>query len=442
MRELKCPHCGKAFSVDEADFASIVNQVRTAEFESELNARVAQVRQLVQSEQQNALLREKNMADQKMRQKEQEIALLGERLKSAEQSAQSQWRERFSALEKQNMQLQAQINGHRSEVELSVARTKEQMQRSISEKDQAILKLQSEVAVEKSKAQIDANGIRQEYEMKLKQKEDEVAYYRDLKTRMSTKMVGETLEQHCQIEFNRIRTSAFPNAYFNKDNDASGGSKGDFIFRDYADGVEYISVMFEMKNEMETTATKHKNHDFFKELDKDRREKGCEYAVLVSLLEGDNEMYNQGIVDVSYEYEKMYVIRPQFFIPLITLLTQAAKKSVEYKRELQMVRQQNVDVTNFESQLNDFKEKFGNNFRLASEKFQSAIEEIDKTISHLQKVREALLGSERNLRLANGKAEALTVKKLVRGNNTMKALFDEARRNAEDADVQDSTDEI
>ena len=260
----------------------------------------------------------------------------------------------------------------------------------------------------------------------IKRREDEIAYYKDFKARQSTKMIGESLEQHCETEFNKLRATAFQNAYFEKDNDIKTGSKGDFIYREFSDdGVEFISIMFEMKNEMDTTATKHKNEDFFKELDKDRKEKNCEYAVLVTMLEADNEYYNSGIVDVSYKYPKMYVVRPQFFIPIITVLRNAALNSLQYRHELELVRNQNIDITHFEDDINDFKDKFSRNFRLASEKFQKAIDEIDKTIDHLQKTKEALLSSENNLRLANNKAEDLTIKRLTKGNPTMAEKFAE-----------------
>ena len=280
--------------------------------------------------------------------------------------------------------------------------------------------------------------IRQGYELQLRQKQEMVDYYKDLKTRMSTKMVGETLEAHCNTLFNTTIRPIMPYAYFEKDNDASGGSKGDFIFRDFDGDFEYVSIMFEMKNEMDETATKHRNEDFLKKLDEDRRQKGCEFAVLVSLLEPDSELYNTGIVDVSHRYPKMYVIRPQFFIPLITLLVQTSKKSIALQQQLVLAQSQSVDVTNFETKLNDFKERFANNYRLASEKFQRAIEEIDKSIDHLQKIKANLLGSENNLRIANNKAEELTIKKLTYQNPTMKAKFDEARKNRHDKDISES----
>ena len=289
----------------------------------------------------------------------------------------------------------------------------------------------------KSEAALQEKSIREDYESKLKVAQEQVDYYKDLKAKMSTKMVGETLEAHCSTVFNGTLRPLFPDAYFEKDNDASGGTKGDFIFRDYVEGLEYISIMFEMKNEADETATKHKNEDFFKKLDADRTAKGCEYAVLVSLLEPDSDLYNGGIVDVSYRYPKMYVIRPQFFASMITLLVNAAKNTVGVKKELALARQQSIDVTNFENQLLGFKDAFGRNYRIASEKFKTAIDEIDKSITHLQKIREALLGSENQLRLANDKAEDLTIKKLTRGNPTMKAKFDEARKAREDQGVDE-----
>ncbi len=369
--------------------------------------------------------------------KDQEIAKLREQVGTIATTTQGEMALKMAEKEQEIVRLQSAITRGDADKRLALMEEKQKFLQQISEKELAFRELEGAMENEKSQALIRENNLKTQYEDRLKQKETEVAFYRDLKAKQSTKMVGETLEQHCQIEFNRMRVVSFPNAYFDKDTDAGGGTKGDFIFRDYIDGVEYISIMFEMKNEMDTTATKHKNEDFYAKLDKDRREKGCEYAVLVSLLEADNEFFNQGIVDVSWKYEKMYVVRPQFFIPLISLLTQAAKKSVEYKKELQLAHRQNIDVTNFERQLNDFKEKFGNNYRLASEKFQTAIDEIDKTIDHLQKVKQGLLGSERNLRLANDKADALTVRKLTFKNPTMKAKFDEARKAENGSPVTD-----
>ena len=311
------------------------------------------------------------------------------------------------------------------------------MKEVIGAKEKEIADLRTRNTLAHSQSELEKKAIKEEYEAKLRLAQEQVDYYKDMKIKMSTKMVGESLEAHCSTIFNGTMRPMFPNAYFEKDNDASGGSKGDFIFRDYEDGMEYVSIMFEMKNEMEDTAHKHRNEDFFKKLDADRTAKKCEYAVLVSLLEPENELYNNGIVDVSYRYPKMYVIRPQFFMPLITLLVNASKKSIDYQRELAIARSQSVDVTNFEAKLVEFKEKFGNNYRLASEKFRKAIDEIDKSIAALQKTKDALMSSENNLRLANDKAEALTIKKLTHKNPTMKAKFEEARA-ASGADEQEN----
>lgn len=348
---------------------------------------------------------------------------------------------KISEKDQEIVRLKSAIDNSNREKQVAVLEERTKSAEQLNEKEKTIVELKGVVKAAENDKALALNTMKSQYDFMLKQKEEEVEHYRDLKSRMSTKMVGESLELHCQNQFNQQRNYAFPNAYFEKDNDVSGGSKGDFIFRDYVDGTEYISIMFEMKNEMDGTASKHKNEDFFAKLDKDRKEKGCEYAVLVSLLEADNEQYNQGIVDVSYRYDKMFVIRPQFFLPLIGLLTQASKKSVEFKKEIELARQQNIDVTNFENQLNDFKEKFGNNFRLASEKFQKAIDEIDSTINHLTKVKDALLGSERNLRLANDKADALTVRKLTYKNPTMKARFEEAAKANNYTEVEDISEE-
>lgn len=319
---------------------------------------------------------------------------------------------------------EAALNKIQMEMASSLSKKDMEMASSLSKKELEIQNLNNSLNTMKQQAQINENNLRQSFTDQLKAKDEQIDYYKDLKAKMSTKMIGETLEVHCKTSFEQFLRPMMPNAYFEKDNAVSrSGSKGDFIFRDKVDDIEYVSIMFEMKNEADETATKHKNEDFFKELDKDRNEKGCEYAVLVSLLESDSELYNSGIVDVSYKYPKMYVIRPQFFIPMITLLCNTSKASLEYKKELALTKSQNIDVTNFENQLNDFKERFGNNYRLASEKFKKAIEEIDTTINHLTKVKEALLGSENNLRLANEKAEDLTIKKLTKNNPTMAEKF-------------------
>nr|MCR4775268.1 DUF2130 domain-containing protein [Saccharofermentans sp.] len=328
--------------------------------------------------------------------------------------------------EKKIADLERKISELKGEIELNKTKSESAVDRAVQEKDKEIMKLQNDLELEQNKWQLKEKNLIEANTAELKRKDEEIAYYKDLKARQSTKMIGETLEQHCEMQFNSIRMAAFPNAYFEKDNDARTGSKGDFIFREAdPNGVEFISIMFEMKNEMDETATKHKNEDFFKELDKDRKEKGCEYAVLVSLLEKDNELYNNGIVDVSYKYDKMFVVRPQFFLPLISILRNAALNSLQYRQELAMVKAQNVDVTNFEDKLLDFQDKFSKNYGLASAKFQTAIDEIDKTIDHLQKVKDNLIGSERQLRLANDKAQDLSIKKLTRGNPTMQAKFAE-----------------
>ena len=556
MKEIRCPKCQSVFQVDEADYASIVSQVKNAEFNDELNRRLEEVRKqyaaelkadVMKSEQtfgqqlsakdleigeKNTeierlkaqidsmaqakaleLAEEMNKKDQEiselkakiestaqakalelageMNKKDQEISELKAKIESTaqakalelagemnkkdqeiselkakiESTAQAKALELAGEMNKKNQEiselkakiesmvqtnalelagelakkdkeiseLKSTISQSKDACHIAVLEEQQKAQDAMKEKDNKIVELTGMVNQQKNEAALRENNIKETYEIQLKKKQEEVDYYKDLKTRMSTKMVGETLEIHCSTEFNRMRP-LFPNAYFEKDNDASGGSKGDFIFRDYEDGFEYISIMFEMKNEMDQTATKHKNEDFLKKLDDDRKAKKCEFAVLVSLLEPESELYNTGIVDMSHRYPKMYVIRPQFFIPLITLLVQTSKKSIEYQRQLAIARSQSVDVTNFESRLNDFKEKFANNYRLASEKFKTAIDEIDKSITHLQKIKEALVGSERNLRLANDKADSLTIKKLTYNNPTMKEKFKEARAVEEDED--------
>ena len=374
MQEIKCPKCGAVFTVDESGYAAIVKQVHDKEFNAEIKRR--------------------------------------------EESFES---EKKLAVAKAEAEKDRLI----SELKTRIASADADKEKALAKKDIEIERLKTEKATTETQHKNELELINDAHVKEIRDKDILIGYYKDLKTKMSTKMVGETLEQHCSIEFNKIRASAFPDAYFEKDNDAKSGSKGDFIFRDYSDGVEYISIMFEMKNENDTTATKHKNEDFFKELDKDRREKGCEYAVLVSMLESDNELYNEGIVDVSYRYPKMYVVRPQFFISLISLLRNASKNAVEYKKQLIIAQNQNLDIRSFENNLLDFREKFGNNYRIASEKFQTAIAEIDKTIDHLQKVKEGLIGSERQLRLANDKAQELSVKKLTKNCPTVAAMFEE-----------------
>jgi len=392
MNEIKCPHCGKAFKIDEAGYAEILKQVRNSEFEQQLHERL----ELAELEKQNAIeLAKANVASESQKvaaSKDAEIQELKAKLDAIQIAQKLSITEAVNAVEKERDSLKSDLE--RAQLEKQLAET----------------------------------SLKDKYETQIKDRDDAIERLRDMKARLSTKMVGETLEQHCETEFNRIRATAFPRAYFEKDNDARTGSKGDYVFRDLDEaGIESVSIMFEMKNESDTTATKKKNEDFFKELDKDRTEKNCEYAVLVSLLEPDSELYNSGIVDVSHRYPKMYVIRPQFFIPIITLLRNAAQNSMKYKTELALVKAQNIDITNFESELESFKSGFARNYDLASRKFKTAIDEIDKTITHLQKTKEALLGSENNLRLANNKADDLTVKKLTKGNPTMAAKFAELK---------------
>ena len=419
MQEIKCPKCGEIFQIDDSGYAAILKQVHDSEFDKEIRQR----EQSFRSETENAvaLAVAKSEAE-----KEKELAALRsslalEKERTAREIEEAKSRSALKIAEKDREI--ARLNG---QIELDRSNAENAVERAVQEKEKELLKLQSDLELERNKRELNEKSLQETYEAEIRRKDEEIAYYRDFKARQSTKMIGESLEQHCEIEFNRLRATAFQNAYFEKDNDARSGSKGDFIYRECApDGTEFLSIMFEMKNEMDTTATKHKNEDFFKELDKDRKEKRCEYAVLVSLLEADNELYNGGIVDVSYRYDKMYVVRPQFFIPLITILRNAALNSLAFRQELARVKSQNVDVTNFENSLLDFQNKFSNNYRLASEKFRDAIDEIDKTIEHLQKVKDGLLGSERQLRLANDKAQDLSIKKLTRGNPTMQAKFAE-----------------
>lgn len=436
MKELRCPKCGAVFTVDEADYASILNQVKNDAFDEEVSRRMAELHRQHEAEQAAAILkseqshsRQLSDKDDTIAKKNAEIAMLNERLSGMERASQLQLAAELQKKEQEIGQLKQSISQSDSKLQIAVLEEKNRAQASIREREKKLAELESRLALEKEAETSRLASLKEDHQREVRQLQEQVDYYKDLKTRMSTKMVGETLEVHCSTQFNQILRPMMPNAYFEKDNDASEGTKGDFIFRDTEDGTEYISVMFEMKNEMDTTATKHRNEDFFRKLDEDRRKKGCEYAVLVSLLEPESELYNGGIVDVSYRYPKMYVIRPQFFIPFITLLVQTSRKSLQYKRELVLARSQSVDVTNFENALLDFQAKFGKNYRLASEKFQTAIAEIDKSIDHLQKIKNALLGSENNLRLANEKAQGLTIKRLTRNNPTMKEKFDKIRDN-------------
>lgn len=402
MHEIKCPVCGAAFSVDEAGYAQILQQVRNEEFERELKKRESELLKKGESDMRLSVMERQSQFDKELSKKESELA------------------EKDRAI----AELKAKLENSGVQTQLEISKAVQEKDRELSAQRDEISELKSSLLVKDTENELKEKSLKDQYEVRLKQKDELIEYYKDFKARQSTKMVGESLEQHCLNQFNSIRTTAFPNAYFEKDNDAKSGSKGDFIFREAADGVEFISIMFEMKNEMDTTATKHKNEDFFKELDKDRREKKCEYAVLVSLLEADSELYNNGIVDVSYRYEKMYVVRPQFFIPIITLLRNAALNSLQYKKELDIARSAQIDIRNFEENMNEFKDKFARNYRIASEKFKKAIDEIDKTITNLQKTKEALLSSENNLRLANNKAEELSIKRLTKNAPSVREMFD------------------
>jgi len=412
MNELKCPRCGQVFQVDAGGYTQLLQQVRDHEFEKELSRREAELEErsenrlaiarLEEEKQQQLLLSEKDSA---LAKREQEIAALKAELESAD-----------------------------TRRRLAVTEALREKEKELSDKEAHILTLSQQLAGKDTELELKEKSLKEGFAQQLKMKDEQLEYYKDFKARQSTKMVGESLEQHCENEFNKLRMSAFPHSVFHKDNDARSGSKGDYIFREAGeDGTEFISIMFEMKNETDSSSAKHKNEHFFKELDKDRREKKCEYAVLVSLLEPESDLYNTGIVDVSYAYEKMYVIRPQFFIPLITLLRNAAKGSLAYRQELSMVRNQQLDVTHFEENMNKFKEGFARNYRLASDRFRKAIEEIDKTIEHLQKTKDALLSSESNLRLANDKAEDLSIKKLTKNAPSVRKMF-EQREPGESAD--------
>ena len=398
MQEIKCPNCGKTFVVDDSGYAQIARQVRDSEFDRALRQRERDIAEAKEKEFELAQMRQKEAFDRALAEAERRVE-----------------------------QLKAQLAGGETEKKLAVSEAVREKEKELSEQASEVAALKNRLDNQETESQLKQQSLQREYESRLRQKDEMIEYYKDFKARQSTKMIGESLEQHCLSQFNALRMTAFPDAYFEKDNDARSGSKGDFIFRESRGGVEFISIMFEMKNEADETATKHKNEDFFKELDKDRREKKCEYAVLVSLLEADSELYNNGIVDVSYKYEKMYVIRPQFFIPIITLLRNAALGSLKYRQELEAARNQQIDVLNFEKNMNEFKDKFAYNYQLASKKFKTAIEEIDKTIDHLQKTKEALLSSENNLRLANNKAEDLSIKRLTKNAPSVREMFDAAK---------------
>lgn len=459
MQDIVCPHCNKAFKIDEAGYADILNQVRDKDFEHQLNQRLV----LADQDKQNAIELANAKAASELQKaatvKDSQIQELKSKLEAVEVAQKLAISEALSAVEKERDALANKLaqakHDKEATLELTEVKHSSELQKVATSKDAEIQELKSKLstneiaqnlaiteavgAVEKEREQLKNNlaqaelekkfseqSLKEKYETQIKDRDDAIERLKDMKARLSTKMVGETLEQHCEIEFNRVRAMAFPKAYFEKDNDARSGSKGDYIFRDMDEsGMEAVSIMFEMKNESDNTASKNKNEDFLKELDKDRTEKNCEYAILVSLLEPDNELYNSGIVDVSHRYSKMYVVRPQFFLPIITLLRNGSLNSLKYKTELALIKSQNIDISSFETNLENFKSGFSRNYELASNSFKKAIEEIDKSIDHLQKTKDALLGTDRNLRLANDKAQDVTIKKLTKGNPTMAAKFSE-----------------
>ena len=426
MHQIKCPHCGKEFTIDEASYADILNQVRTKEFNDEIHEKLKQIKKQHQSELELIEEKANNALEKKVAEKEKELKELNNKIANFANEKEILKKDTERAMLDQISEKEKKIAELGSKMQALENNKKLELIESSTIKEKEIADLKAKLQLREKEAELEKNSIKEKYEIEIKQKDETIAFYKDFKAKQSTKMIGESLEQHCEIEFNRLRMTAFQNAEFGKDNDAKTGSKGDYIYREYdKSGTEIISIMFEMKNEGDETATKKKNEHFFKELDKDRNEKKCEYAILVSMLEADNELYNNGIVDVSYAYDKMYVIRPQFFIPIITLLRNAAMNSLKYKQEVALMREQNIDITNFEEDLNAFKEGFARNYDLASRKFKAAIDEIDKTITHLQKTKDSLLSSENNLRLANNKAYDLTVKKLVQKNPTMKEKFDQ-----------------
>ena len=429
MHELVCPNCHQPFSIDERGYAQLLEQVRGEAFDKALAERVALVEEQSRQAQQLAVAQAEATLKEQLSKRDNELVQLQSKLDAMGEKSQADLKLALANKEQTLIELQAQLAQQESLRDNERLKVQAESQKALQAKEQEITALQARVELQSKEAQLEVKQLQEQHELEKKVLEQEVDFYKDLKSRMSTKMLGETLEQHCALEFEQKLRPFYPNAYFEKDNDVVGGTKGDFIFRDYADEgeLEYISIMFEMKNESDTTSTKHRNEDFLKKLDEDRRKKGCEYAVLVSLLEPDNELYNGGIVDKSHRYEKMYVIRPQFFVPLITLLVSTSRKSLDIRKQLFEAQQQSIDITHFEEDIEEFKDKFGRNFRLASEKFQKAIEEIDSSIKHLQKIKEHLIGSENNLRLANDKAEGLTIRKLTYKNPTMQAKFKELK---------------
>ena len=437
MNEIKCPHCQTVFTIDENSYADIVSQVRNKEFAEDVHKQLEFAKKQFETEKALAKEQEKRLYDEERANFEQKILSLELALKNADVKEEKNVQEALHQKEKEFNALQAELDQLKQQLQFKEVELSQKFQEDLHAKERTILELKQAKELQQKEQEVQQTALKEKYELELRSKKDQfelelkakdeaIAFYKDFKAKQSTKMVGESLEQHCEIEFNRLRMTAFPRAEFGKDNDAKTGSKGDYIYREYDEnGIEILSIMFEMKNENDETATKKKNEHFFKELDKDRHEKQCEYAILVSLLEADNELYNTGIVDVSYQYPKMYVVRPQFFIPIITLLRNAALNSLQYKQELALMRDQHIDITHFEEDLETFKKGFARNYELASKKFQTAIDEIDKTIKSLEKTKAALLSSENNLRLANNKAEDLTVKKLVKNNPTMKQRFEE-----------------
>ncbi len=423
MQEIKCPKCGEVFQIDEAGYAEIVKQVRNREFNDELQRQKAALDNEKKMAVELAVTKANSQKDDEIARLKNQLEARNAELNSAKDKSAAELKIALSEKENEITKLKSTIEADRSKSELAV-------KNALVEKDKIISDLQSKLTIEESQSKLRENNLKEQYNAQLKAKDETIAFYKDFKAKESTKQIGEDLEQYCLAEFNKNRAIGFQNAYFEKDNEVSkaSGSKGDFIFRESSsDGVEFISIMFEMKNQADETATKHKNEDFFKELDKDRNEKKCEYAVLVSMLEEDNDYYNTGIVDVSYKYPKMYVIRPQFFIPVITFLRNAAMNTLEYKREIQQIKNQNIDITNFESDLNFFKDKFLNNVDLAMRQHSSAIDEIDKAIKTLQKIKDLFEKSDNNLRLANNKLEDLTIKKLTKNNPTMKQKFEDLK---------------
>ena len=428
MPEIKCPNCGNLFTIDQNQYDDLIREVRNDVFEKEIQQRLNIEKEKLESSFKVQQMQSSNENQNRIRELQSQIDSLKNIIANNELTKNSAIAEAINKKEIELKNKDLEISNLQSKLDNQALSLDMKYKELINSKDQEIVSLNNKIDLNKKEAEIKQNNLIEQQRLELKAKDEQIAYYKDMKLKLSTKLVGESLEQHCQNAFNSIRMTAFPHAYFEKDNDSSSGEKGDFIFKEYTEeGAELISIMFEMKNESDETATKHKNEDFFAKLDKDRKTKNCEYAILVSMLEPESELYNAGIVDVSYKYPKMYVVRPQCFIPIITLLRNASLNASKYKNELMIARNQSIDVTNFENSLLDFQDKFNKNYNLASQRFNSAIEEIDKTIDHLNKVKEGLLGADRNLRLANDKAQDLSIKKLTRNNPTMKEAFDKVK---------------